>query len=155
MNDFVIRCKAGAASRLLPAVPTLCALAGTLLLFVLFLLAQGKPAGEACLYIYQGAFGSSFAWQNTLQRAAPLLLTALCVALPARVGLVIIGGEGALALGGLAAAVLPSALPHLPWLLMLPLMAAASMLVGGAWIALCGGLRQWRGVNETISSLLL
>jgi ABC-type uncharacterized transport system permease subunit len=152
---FNARFKATAGSRMLPAVPTLCALAGTLLLFVLFLLAQGQPAGEACLYIFEGAFGSSFAWQNTLQRAAPLLLTALCVALPARVGLVIIGGEGALALGGLAAAVLPSVLPHLPWLVMLPLMALAGMVAGGAWIALCGALRQWRGVNETISSLLL
>lgn len=138
-----------------PAVPTLCALAGTLLLFVLFLLVQGKPAGEACLLIFQGAFGTTFAWQNTLQRAAPLLLTALCVALPARVGLIVIGGEGALALGGLAAAVMPQLLPVLPSLVMLVVMALAAMLAGGLWIALCGGLRQWRGVNETISSLLL
>ncbi len=35
------------------------------------------------------------------------MLTALCVALPARAGLIIIGGEGALVLGGLAAAVTP------------------------------------------------
>ncbi|EIJ46580.1 inner-membrane translocator [Herbaspirillum sp. GW103] len=138
-----------------PALPTLCALAGTLLLFVLFLLVQGKPAGEACLLIFQGAFGTMFAWQNTLQRAAPLLLTALCVALPARVGLIVIGGEGALALGGLAAAVMPQWLPVLPSLVMLVAMALAAMLAGGLWIALCGGLRQWRGVNETISSLLL
>lgn len=138
-----------------PALPTLCALAGTLLLFVLFLLVQGKPAGEACLLIFQGAFGTMFAWQNTLQRAAPLLLTALCVALPARVGLIVIGGEGALALGGLAAAVMPQLLPGLPSLVMLVVMAVAAMLAGGLWIALCGGLRQWRGVNETISSLLL
>ncbi|MRT27960.1 ABC transporter permease [Herbaspirillum sp. CAH-3] len=138
-----------------PALPTLCALAGTLLLFVLFLLVQGKPAGEACLLIFQGAFGTLFAWQNTLQRAAPLLLTALCVALPARVGLIVIGGEGALALGGLAAAVIPQLLPDLPSLVMLAAMALAAMLAGGLWIALCGGLRQWRGVNETISSLLL
>nr|WP_198979921.1 ABC transporter permease [Herbaspirillum sp. ASV7] len=138
-----------------PALPTLLALAGTLLLFVLFLLVQGKPAGEACLLIFQGAFGTMFAWQNTLQRAAPLLLTALCVALPARVGLIVIGGEGALALGGLAAAVMPQLLPALPSIPMLLLMALAAMLAGGLWIALCGALRQWRGVNETISSLLL
>ena len=36
------------------------------------------------------------------QRAAPLILTALCVAIPARLGLVMIGGEGALVLGGFA-----------------------------------------------------
>src|SRR5450830_453604 len=138
-----------------PLLPTLCALSGALLLFVLFLLVQGKPATEACLLIFQGAFGSLFAWQNTLQRAAPLLLTALCVALPARVGLIVIGGEGALAMGGLFAAVLPSFLPVLsPWI-MLPAMAIVAMIAGGLWIALCGALRQWRGVNETISSLLL
>jgi simple sugar transport system permease protein len=44
--------------------------------------------------VLEGAFGSSFAWENTLQRAAPLMLTALCVALPARAGLIIIGGKG-------------------------------------------------------------
>lgn len=41
------------------------------------------------------------------------------------------------------------------WLGVTPLMAAAAMIVGGAWIGLAGGLREWRGVNETISSLLL
>lgn len=146
------------AQRLLPAVPTLFALAGTVLLFALFLLLQGVPAGEALGLIVEGAFGSGFAWQNTLQRAAPLMLTALCVALPARAGLVIIGGEGALALGGLAAAILPSVLPPLPampHMLTLLLMAAASVLAGGAWIALSGWLRQARGVNETIGSLLM
>ncbi|MGA7817220.1 MAG: ABC transporter permease, partial [Caballeronia sp.] len=91
----------------LPAIPTLCALVGTLLLFGLFLLVQGAPALDAIGLIFQGAFGSSFAWQSTLLRASPLMLTALCVALPAQVGLVVIGGEGALALGGLAAAVVP------------------------------------------------
>ena len=54
--------------------------------------------------MYQGAFGSWFSWQNTLTRAAPLILTALCTALPARLGLVIIGNEGALVVGGVAAA---------------------------------------------------
>ena len=52
-----------------------------------------------------GGFASAFSWQNTLARAAPLVLTALCVALPAQAGLMVIGGEGALVLGGLAAAV--------------------------------------------------
>src|SRR6202020_2452371 len=34
-------------------------------------------------------------------------------------------------------------------------MAAAGMIGGGLWILLSGALRQYRGVNETISSLLL
>ncbi len=44
--------------------------------------------------MYEGSFGGSFSFQNTLTRAAPLMLTGLCTALPMRVGLVIIGGEG-------------------------------------------------------------
>ena len=38
------------------------------------------------------------------------MLTALCTALPARLGLVVIGGEGALYVGGVAAAAVAAAL---------------------------------------------
>ena len=71
----------------------------------------GASPVEAWTILFKGAFGDWFSWQNTLQRAAPLMLTALCVALPARAGLIIIGGEGALVLGGLACAALPYAMP--------------------------------------------
>ena len=37
----------------------------------------------------------------------------------------------------------------------LPIMALLAMLVGAVWIGLAGWLRHYRGVNETISSLLL
>src|SRR5947207_9793211 len=85
------------------ALPLL-AMAGALLLFGAFIWAGGKSPLEAWLLLFKGAFGDWFSWQNTLQRAAPLMLTALCVAIPARAGLTIIGGEGALVLGGLACA---------------------------------------------------
>ena len=134
-----------AGGLLLPGLPTLLAALTTFVLFMLFLAVQGKPAWQACQLVVQGAFGSAFAWENTLQRAAPLMLTALCVALPARAGLIIIGGEGALVLGGLAAAVAPLWLPDMPVLLLLPCMALSAMVVGGFWI----------GLNETIGSLLL
>jgi general nucleoside transport system permease protein len=136
------------------ALPVL-ALASGLLLFGVFIWFDGHDPVQAWTLLFQGAFGDAFSVQNTLQRAAPLMLTALCVALPARAGLTIIGGEGALVLGGLACA-------GLPLLLKLPggaagtaLVLLAAALAGGAWIALAGWLRQWRGVNETISSLLL
>ena len=106
--------------------------------------------------LFKGAFGDWFSWQNTLQRAAPLMLTALCVAMPARAGLVIIGGEGALVLGGLACAALPYALP-LPGNIVgtAGRCASPARSPARAWIALAGWLRQYRGINETISSLLL
>lgn len=130
------------------------AIAGALALFGLFVSFAGASPVEAWVILFKGAFGDWFSWQNTLQRAAPLMLTALCVALPARAGLTIIGGEGALVLGGLAAAALAHALPLAGWGGSL-LVGLAGALAGAAWIALAGWLRQWRGVNETISSLLL
>src|ERR1051325_8647834 len=55
----------------------------------LFLLCLGKQPGDFFALVWRGAFGTSFSLENTLQRAAPLLLTALCVALPAQLGLVV------------------------------------------------------------------
>src|SRR5262249_20490634 len=123
--------------------------------FSLVLLFLGKsPAGLFTL-AWPGAFGSALLVQSTLQRAAALLLPALCVARPAHLGLVVIGGEGAVVLGGLAgaAAALPllGAPPFVIWIAM----GLAGMAVGGAWIGLAGWLRAKRGINETISSLLL
>ena len=133
----------------------LLAMAGALLLFGAFIWAGGKNPVDAWALLFKGAFGDWFSWQNTLQRAAPLMLTALCVAIPARAGLTIIGGEGALVLGGLACAGLPYLFaPPGNWF-GTALLLIAAMLAGAAWIALAGALRQYRGVNETISSLLL
>jgi len=137
------------------AVPTLALLASAVMFGLLLAVYARVDPLEAYALMYQGAFGSWFSWQNTLTRAAPLILTALCTALPARLGLVIIGNEGALVAGGVAAAATGVALSSAPPLMVQLAMAIAAMLVGGFWIALAGGLRQWRGVNETISSLLL
>jgi ABC-type uncharacterized transport system permease subunit len=136
------------------ALPVM-AMAGALLLFGVFIWAGGKDPVEAWALLFKGAFGDWFSWQNSLQRAAPLMLTALCVAIPARAGLVVIGGEGALVLGGLACAAVPYvfAPPENSFGTAILLLSAA--LAGGVWIALVGVLRQKRGVNETISSLLL
>jgi simple sugar transport system permease protein len=150
-GDLEVRLRRGAEAVAVPAV----ALGGAAALFSLFLLLLGKSPLDFFALVAQGAFTSWFSLQNTLQRAAPLLLTALCCAIPARLGLVIIGGEGALALGGLAAAAAGIALAGAPGPVVQVAMALAGMAIGGAWIALAGALRHWRGINETISSLIL
>jgi ABC-type uncharacterized transport system permease subunit len=123
-------------------------------LFGIFVAFAGASPVEVWVTLFKGAFGNWFAWQNTLQRAAPLMLTALCVVIPMRAGLVIIGGEGALVLGGMGCAWLAQTLP-LSGLAGSVAVCLAGALFGAAWIMLAGWLRQWRGVNETISSLLL
>ena len=131
------------------------ALAAATVVFGLFMAALGQNPLEIYALIYQGAFASAFSWQNTLARAAPLVLTALCVALPAQAGLMVIGGEGAVVLGGLVAAIVGHLLSGAAPTGVKAAMVLAGMAVGGIWIALAGALRQYRGVNETISSLLL
>jgi simple sugar transport system permease protein len=136
------------------AIPLLAILA-SMVAFGLFVAANGVDPLELYSLMYTGAFGTWFSWQNTLQRAAPLVLTALCVAIPARLGLMIIGGEGALVAGGVAAAAVGVAMHGDGALAVQIAMAVAGMAVGALWIGAAGALRHWRGVNETISSLLL
>jgi simple sugar transport system permease protein len=103
--------------------------------------------------MFRGSFGTWFSFQNTLQRAAPLMLTALATALPLRLGLVVLGGEGAMVLGGLAAAAVAVHL-HTPFSVKAGMLVMGAV-VGGGWLALAGTLRAFRGVNETICTLLL
>jgi simple sugar transport system permease protein len=141
--------------RLEPFLIPLFALLASLALFGGFVALAGQKPLDVYFEMYRGAFGTWFSFQNTLQRASPLLLTALCTALPARAGLVVIGGEGAFVMGGLAAAATGVALSGSPRGVILGAMFTAGALVGALWIGFAGFLRARRGVNETIASLLL
>ncbi|MEO1182298.1 MAG: ABC transporter permease, partial [Cyanobacteria bacterium J06636_28] len=147
----------GRARRSLEAIVLpVAALIVALIIFGCFCALAGANPLAVYGSIYKAAFGRWSAWQNTLIRAAPLMLTALCTALPARLGLVVIGNEGALVMGGLAAVVVGLTVgTSLPPLMAQVAMAMAGMVAGGLWIMLAGALRHYRGVNETISSLLL
>lgn len=132
------------------------ALIVSLLLFGAFVAFAGVSPLDVYRVMMLGSVGSWFSIQNTLTLSAPLILTALCTALPAQAGLMIIGGEGAFVIGGVAA--IASGLPlagHLPPLLVQAVMAVVALGAGAAWIGTAGALRHWRGVNETISTLLL
>jgi len=138
-----------------PAVITAGAIAVALAIFALFLLANGLNPFAVYAVLWLGGFGTAFSLQATLTQAAPLMLTALCTAIPARAGLLIIGGEGALVVGGVCAVlggVVASGLAPALGTVVVCLAGAAG---GAAWIGMAGALKHWRGVNETISTLLL
>lgn len=127
--------------------------------FVVAALAFFAINGRESIPLFQemvmGAFGDSYSFSETLVKTAPILLTALAVALPARLGLISVGGEGQLYLGALfgTGAVL-AAVDQPGWLLM-PLMLAGAMAGGALWGVIPGLLKTRLGVNETISTLLL
>jgi general nucleoside transport system permease protein len=150
--DWMIRFRRSLEAFAIPAM----AIVTSAALFSLFLLALGKSPVQFFQLIWLGGFGTAFSWSNTLLRAAPLMLTALAVAIPARLGLTMIGGEGALVLGGFAAAAI--AIPMIDgtnaWV-MHAIMLVIAMAIGALWLGMAGALRHHRGVNETISTLLL
>ena len=150
-----------ASARFLAMVEKVAIPAGALmvsaLLFSLFLLLLGKSPADFFSLVWRGGFGTAFSFQNTLQRATPLILTGLAFAIPALIGLTMIGAEGALVLGGFAAAAIgiPLVSSGAPAILTMPLMALFAVAAGAGWNAIAGWLRHSRGVNETIATLLL
>jgi general nucleoside transport system permease protein len=120
----------------------------------IFLRAVGKPplATLADMAVY--AFGDGYSISLSLVKATPILLCALAVILPARLGLITVGGEGQLYFGALTGTAVVVNFPHAT-LLLLPGMLIAGALGGAIWSGLAGVLRARCNVNETISTLLL
>ena len=112
----------------------------------------GMPLLKTLSLMAVGSFGSTFAIEQTMRAATPLLLTGLAVALPVQAGLLVIGVEGAFVFGGLAAAVCALLVPG-P--LSLSLMLVGGMTAGAFLVGLSGVLKAWRGVHEAMSSILL
>jgi general nucleoside transport system permease protein len=77
------------------------------------------------------------------------------VALPSRVGLINVGGEGQLYIGAAFATWAALTFPHLPAPVLLPLMAVLGMAGGALWAFVPGYLKAIGLVNETITTLLL
>ncbi len=120
-----------------------------------FLAATGHDPWRAYREMVTGAFGSSFAIQETLIKAIPLMLTGLGVALAFTMGLWNIGAEGQLALGALAASWLALSAPGLPRAIMLPGLIVLGLAGGAAWALIPAALRAYLGMSEIISTLML
>jgi len=129
--------------------------AAAVLVFSLILLAAGRDPLRAYADTLAFTFGNVYGFSELLVRMIPILLTAVAVALPARAGLINVGGEGQLLLGAWAATGAVLAFPSLPAGVLLPVMTVFGFAGGGLWAFLPGLLRSRRLVNETISTLLL
>lgn len=92
---------------------------------------------------------------GVLARMAPLLLTALGVAIPFRAGLINVGAEGQFMMGALLGTWAALNFEGLPLGLHLPLVLLAGMVGGALWAAVPAVLRARGWVNETITTLLL
>jgi simple sugar transport system permease protein len=93
---------------------------------------------------------------EVLVKASPLILGALAVAVPARAGLVNVGGEGQIVMGAVGAAGVALALDGtLPGSAMVVVMMLTAAAAGALWAGIAGVLRLTVKVNEAITTLLL
>ena len=99
---------------------------------------------------------SSYDIGQMLYKATALVMTGLGVAVALDAGLFNIGGEGMVAGGVLACAVVGTALPEgTPAALAIPLCVLAAAAAGAAIGAIIGILRVTREANEVITSIML
>jgi ABC-type uncharacterized transport system permease subunit len=126
-----------------------------LLAAMIFLFAIGRPPlttlGQMALY----GFGDGYSISESFVKATPILLCALAVILPARLGLISVGGEGQLYFGALTGTAVVVGFPHASVFLLLPAMLLAGAAGGALWGGAAGLLRARCNVNETISTLLM
>ena len=131
----------------------ICAVA--LAVFAAILLAAGKDPVKAYADTFIYALANAYGFSELLVRMTPLLLAAVAVALPSRLGLINVGGEGQLYMGAwLASAGALMFADQSAWIL-LPLITVLGFLGGALWAAIPGLLRAAKLVNETIATLLL
>jgi ABC-type uncharacterized transport system permease subunit len=134
------------------AIGTVAAVAAVAALLVA---AAGAPVGRSFALMAGGAFGSVFAFSETLTRAIPLMLTSLAATVAFRARLYNIGAEGQLYAGAIAAVAVGGSAIDAPAPLLFALMFAAAV-VAGALLLLGPALAKllW-GVDEVVSTLLL
>ena len=130
------------------------AIAVATLVFSAIVLSVGINPLATLQLMWDASVGTDFGRTEVMVKVIPFGLCALAVAIPARVGLINVGGEGQFYIGAWAAAgvVLYSGAPG--WAL-IPLGVVAGAMGGGAWAGIVGVLRVKGKVNEAISSLLL
>jgi simple sugar transport system permease protein len=123
---------------------------------LLLITSTGADLGEVVQVAFDSTVGTSNGIVNTLVYATPRLFVALGAIVALRSGLLNMGGEGQLQLGGVGAVVgaydVGQFLPA-PLGLVAALLRAATL--GGIWVGIAALFKLWRGADEMIVTLLM
>ncbi len=136
---------------LLPVIATLAALAVGA---VMLLLLKVNPI-EAYAALWDGAFGSTNAFAETLVKATPLLLVALGICISFRGDVINIGGEGQMIVGAILATWVGLNVTGLPGWLTVTLALLAGFAGGAVWGGIPGVLKAYFRVNEILSTVMM
>ncbi|MGD8403101.1 MAG: ABC transporter permease [Anaerolineales bacterium] len=136
---------------LLPVIATLAALAvGAVMLLLL-----GANPIEAYSALWDGAFGSTNAFAETLVKATPLLLVALGICISFRGDVINIGGEGQMIVGAILATWVGLTFTELPGWLVIVLAMVFGFIGGAIWGGIPGFLKAYFRVNEILSTVMM
>jgi len=122
--------------------------------YSILILSYGRNPLDAFGEIYTNTLSTRYGLGEVVVKMAPLLLTAMAVAIPARLGQVNIGGEGQLFAGGLCATWVAITFTTWPSWLLLPTLVLLGMAGGGAWAGLAGWLKVRGWLSEVFSTVL-
>jgi general nucleoside transport system permease protein len=117
----------------------------------------GVSVKEAIAAFADGAWGSPYALAASINRALVLMLVGLGFVLAERANLTNVGGEGQIAVGGIAAtalALVPE-IARLPFGLAFIVPMLGACVAGALWGGIAGVLKVKAGTNEVIATLLL
>ena len=128
--------------------------AGALVISAVLVSATGGSWQAVFNALLDGSVRNPGRWGTTLGVFAPLLLVALGTIVSVKAGLVNIGQEGQLLIGGAFAAYISIHLDA-PGASLLVMATAAGIIAGALWAGVAAGLRYWRNVPEVLTSLLL
>ena len=110
---------------------------------------------EAYAEMIKGAFGTGDALVATILKATPLLFVGVGIVIAFRAGVINIGAEGQMVLGGLFATMAALYLPEMPSILMIPAVLIAGIIGGALWGWIPGALKAYYRVNEILSTIML
>ncbi len=135
-------------------LPVFAAMAALLIGAVMLFLLKVNPI-EAYKALWDGAFGSSNAFAETLVKATPLLLVGIGICISFRGDVINIGGEGQMIIGAILATWVGLNFTGLPGWLVITLSMIAGFIGGGIWGGIPGVLKAYFSVNEILSTVMM
>ena len=142
-------------SRLIDTLlPVFAAMIALLLGAVMLFFLKVNPV-EAYKALWDGAFGSTNAFAETLVKATPLLLVGIGICISFRGDVINIGGEGQMIIGAVLATWVGLNFTGLPGWLTITLSMLAGFLGGAIWGGIPGVLKAYFSVNEILSTVMM
>jgi ABC-type uncharacterized transport system permease subunit len=141
--------------RIIDALMPLLAVILALLVGAVMLILMGASPIKAYESLWDGAFGAKNAVSDTVIKATPLLLVGLGICIAFRGGVINIGGEGQMIVGGLITVALGLKYKNADPVIMIPACLVASFAAGMAWGGIAGVLKAYFNVNEILSTIML